>query len=112
MRSGIEPTTSWTLVGFVTTEPQWEFPGLNFHLEREETVEGLGQRSHVIHLMNFKISLWILIEKTLWGARQEKGKPVRICYCSNAVKFDGSWDKGNSSGDSEKYSNSEFEIRI
>ena len=26
MRPGIEPTTSWILVRFVTPEPQWELP--------------------------------------------------------------------------------------
>ena len=26
MRSGIEPTSSWILVGFVSTVPQWELP--------------------------------------------------------------------------------------
>ena len=25
-RPGIEPTSSWILVGFVSTEPQWELP--------------------------------------------------------------------------------------
>ena len=30
VRSGIELVSSWTLVGFVTTEPQQELPGTTF----------------------------------------------------------------------------------
>ena len=30
MRPGIEPTTSWMLVGFVIAEPQWELQGMGF----------------------------------------------------------------------------------
>ena len=29
-RPGIKPSSSWLLVRFVTTEPQWEFPGFVF----------------------------------------------------------------------------------
>ena len=29
-RSGIKPMSSWILVGFITTEPQWELPVMQF----------------------------------------------------------------------------------
>lgn len=35
-------------------------------------MKGLGQRSDMIHLKNFKMSLWTLGEKTPWGDMQEK----------------------------------------
>ena len=28
VRSGIKPASSWVLVGFITTEPQWELPNI------------------------------------------------------------------------------------
>ena len=35
-RPGIEPESSWILLGFITTEPQWEYPHPNFCFTEEE----------------------------------------------------------------------------
>ena len=46
MRPGIEPASSWILVGFVTTEPQRELPDLIFvNGEREKQEEYVTQSS-------------------------------------------------------------------
>ena len=41
VRPGIEPASSWLLVGLVTTEPQWELPGgADFRLVKKERKYG------------------------------------------------------------------------
>lgn len=58
-------------------------------MRKKKTVKGLGQRSDVIHLMNFKMSLWTVVEKTPWGARQEKGDQLEFVVALTQVRFDG-----------------------
>ena len=37
-RPGIEPTSSWILVGFILAEPQWELPQLGLYVSARSTL--------------------------------------------------------------------------
>ena len=44
MRPGIEPASSWNLVGFVTAEPQWERPVVFLRCEELQHFSDIGNK--------------------------------------------------------------------
>jgi len=64
VKSGIEPASSWILVGFITAEPQWEiprcflkikFPETNYNIENPEASVMAQQKQICLGTMR----LWV-----------------------------------------------------
>ena len=52
VRPGIEPTSSWILIGFVSTVPQWELPWKYFWTCRQAPQGSLGSHTTLWEWMN------------------------------------------------------------
>ena len=75
VRPGIEPTTSWFLVRFVSTAPQWELPKQIFKfvwkhkksLNSQSNHEGkIMELEEWIILPNFRLYYKVIVIKTVW----------------------------------------------
>ena len=69
---GIEPTTSWFLVGFVSTEPQQELPSaFSFYLIFSVSMN-LGETVSIVVLKKYlyvRVSLYRLQMSSVFGVR-------------------------------------------